>query len=245
MNDAATTGTAATQHHETPALVAALSDSALRRASNSAIFQRGRTCASSGAVDVASEEPGDTPVIRATVTGTGTEPYATEVWIHEGEVGGVCDCANAQEGWFCKHQVAVALIWRERLCGEAPIIDAQALNKVEANPKRAQTLKERQQALKEFLHSQPASVLADRLLGLGDRDLPMPNWGARRSRTTRDCRRICCAVASAMAGSRRLLRCGAGGSTTCRASSITTMSSRLVLQRRAIPWPCEPSCRRS
>jgi uncharacterized Zn finger protein len=121
MNDDAATGTAATQHHETPALVAALSDSALRRASNSAIFQRGRTYASSGAVDVASEEPGDTPAIYATVTGT--EPYATEVWIHEGEVGGTCDCANAQEGWFCKHQVAVALIWRERLSGEAPIID--------------------------------------------------------------------------------------------------------------------------
>jgi hypothetical protein len=32
-----------TPHHETPALIAALSDSALRRVSSAAIFQRGKT----------------------------------------------------------------------------------------------------------------------------------------------------------------------------------------------------------
>src|SRR5574337_1564431 len=50
-----------TPHHETPALIAALSDGALRRASSAAIFQRGKTYATSGAVQVLSEEPGDTP----------------------------------------------------------------------------------------------------------------------------------------------------------------------------------------
>jgi uncharacterized Zn finger protein len=167
MNDATATGIAAAQCPETPAEVVALSDGALRHASSSAIFQRGRTYASSGAVDVTSEEPGYTPAIYATVSGI--EPYSTEVWIHDGEVGGTCDCANAQEGWFCKHQVALALVWRERLSGGAPLIGEQARENVEVSAKRAQTVEDRQQALKEFLHSQPAAILADSLLGLADR----------------------------------------------------------------------------
>jgi hypothetical protein len=61
-----------TPHHETPALIAALSDSALRRASSAAIFQRGKTYATSGAVQVLSEEPGDTPAIYAQVAGSDT-----------------------------------------------------------------------------------------------------------------------------------------------------------------------------
>ena len=155
-------------HHETPALVAALSDRALRGASSAAIFQRGRIYANSGAVDVMSEEPGDTPAIYATVTGT--EPYSTEVWIHDGEVGGTCDCANAQDGWFCKHQVALGLVWRERLGGELPAIDEQARKEVQATSKRAKTVKDRRQALHDFLHSRSAATLADRLLDLADRD---------------------------------------------------------------------------
>jgi uncharacterized Zn finger protein len=156
------------QHDEIPSLVAALSDSALRSASSSATFQRGRTYASSGAVEVQSEEPGDTPAIHATVNGT--EPYSTEVWVHDGEVGGACDCPSAQEGWFCKHQIALALVWRERLSGAAPAIDAEARSKVQASAKRARTVKDRRQALHDFLHSRSAATLADRLVDLADRD---------------------------------------------------------------------------
>jgi hypothetical protein len=156
------------QHDETPSLVAALSDSALRRASSSATFQRGSTYASSGAVEVRSEERGDTPAIYATVNGT--EPYSTEVWFHDGEVGGTCDCPSAQEGWCCKHQVALALVWRERLTGTAPAIDEEARRKVQASVKRALTVRDRRQALHDFLHSRSAATLADRLLDLADRD---------------------------------------------------------------------------
>lgn len=157
-----------TPHHETPALIAALSDSALRRASSAAIFQRGKTYATSGAVQVLSEEPGDTPAIYAQVAGSDT--YETEVWIHEGEVEGACDCANAQDGWFCKHQVALALVWRERLSGEAPAVDDEARMTVQAGAKRARTVQDRRQALQEFLQAQGAAVLAGRLLDLADRD---------------------------------------------------------------------------
>jgi len=85
----------AVRHHETPAQVAELSDAMLKCASGSTVFQRGRAYASSssGAVQLGSEEPGKTPVIHATVQGT--EPYATEVWIDEGEVTGSCDCGHA------------------------------------------------------------------------------------------------------------------------------------------------------
>ena len=67
-----------TLRYETPALIAALSYSALRHASSTAIFQRGKAYAGCGAVRVLSEESGDTPAIYAAVTGTDT--YAAEVW---------------------------------------------------------------------------------------------------------------------------------------------------------------------
>ena len=130
-----------TPHQETAALIAALSDNALRRASSAAIFQRGKTYATSGAVQVQSEEPGDTPAIYAQVIGGNT--YETEVWIHEGKVEGACDCANAQDGWFCKHQVALALVWRDRLSGEVPAVDDEARMKVQAGVKRARTAQDR------------------------------------------------------------------------------------------------------
>lgn len=157
-----------TPHHETPALIAALSDSALRRASSAAIFQRGKTYAGSGAVQVLSEEPGDTPAIYAQVTGG--DIYATEVWIHEGEVDGACDCANAQDGWFCKHQVALALVWCDRLSGAVRPIDDEARMTVLAGANRARTVQDRRQALQDFLQAQDAAVLAGRLLDLADRD---------------------------------------------------------------------------
>lgn len=157
-----------TPHLETSALIAALSDSALRRASSAAVFQRGKTYATSGAVQVLSEEPGDTPAIYAQVAGSDT--YETEVWIHEGEVAGACDCANAQDGWFCKHQVALALVWRDRLSGEAPAVDDEARMKVQASVKRARTVQDRRQALQDFLQAQDAAVLAGRLLDLADCD---------------------------------------------------------------------------
>ena len=90
------TGIAESEHHEASVAIAALSDGALRHACNSTVFQRGETCAASGAVAVTSEEPGSTPTIRATVAGT--EPYCTEVWIHDGNLGGDCTCAHAQDG---------------------------------------------------------------------------------------------------------------------------------------------------
>ena len=147
---------------------AALGDAALEQASSAAIFQRGRTYASAGAVQVLSEDPMPEPALHARVAGT--ELYATEVWIENDAVAGDCDCPNAADGWFCKHQVAVALVWRDRLAGTVPAIDEAARRKVEASARRAQTLKDKRQALHDFLHGLEASALADKLLDFADRD---------------------------------------------------------------------------
>lgn len=146
----------------------ALSDDALRRASGDAIFQRGRVYATSGAVAAMSEDPMPEPALHAHVFGTST--YATEVWIENDDVAGSCDCPSAADGWFCKHQVAVAIVWRARLTGSELVIDEEAQKKVRASAKRAQTMKDKHQALHDFLRGQESSALADKLMEIADRD---------------------------------------------------------------------------
>jgi uncharacterized Zn finger protein len=145
-----------------------LSDASLRQASSAAIFQRGKNYAASGAVDVTSEDPMPEPALHAQVSGT--EIYTTEVWMEDDAVAGDCDCPNAAEGWFCKHQVAVALVWRDRLSGKTPVIDEALHEKLQTGAKRARTVKDKRQALADFLRGQDAPALADKLLEFADRD---------------------------------------------------------------------------
>jgi hypothetical protein len=148
--------------------VRALSDASLRQASSAAIFQRGKTYAASGAVEVVDEDPMPEPALHAQVSGT--ETYTTDVWIEDDTVVGSCDCPNAEDGWFCKHQVAVALVWRDRRAGHAAPIDASARESVHSSGKRARTVEDKRQALHDFLRGQEVSTLADKLLEFADRD---------------------------------------------------------------------------
>jgi hypothetical protein len=154
------------------ALLDALSDGALKGASNATVFKRGQSYAQSDAVQVVEQEDGPVPAARATVVGT--QPYDVEVWVDEDAVGGQCDCPNAEDGWFCKHQVALAMVWRGLLGGEAPAPDETARAKVAAATataaRRARTIEDRREALAEFLRGQDAQVMAQRLLELADRD---------------------------------------------------------------------------
>lgn len=143
-----------------------LSDATLMHASSAKIFERGETYASSGAVSIVGEQGDPQPAIHAEVAGT--QIYMTSVRIEDGDVAGSCDCPSADDGWFCKHQVAVALIWRHRLSGTEPVVDEAARRKVEASAKRAQTVKHRREALQEFLRCQPATALAQRLIDLAE-----------------------------------------------------------------------------
>ena len=143
-----------------------LSDAALVQASSSKIFERGKTYASAGVVSIVGEDKEPRPAIHAAVAGTST--YTTDVWIEDGGAVGSCDCPNGADGWFCKHQVAVALVWRSRLSGTELAVDESARKKVQASAKRAQTVENRRKALQEFLRSQPAPVLAEKLIDLAE-----------------------------------------------------------------------------
>ena len=143
-----------------------LSDAALIQASSPKTFERGKTYASAGAISILAEESEPRPAIYAEVAGTRT--YTTTVWIEDANAAGSCDCPNADDGWFCKHQVAVALVWRSRLSGIELPVDEAARKKVQASAKRAQTVENRRIALREFLRSQPAPVLAEKLIDLGE-----------------------------------------------------------------------------
>jgi hypothetical protein len=147
---------------------AELEDAALRGASSKAVFERGGTYARSGAVSALTPLTGSDPGVRARVAGT--RPYEVEVWLAEGNVEGSCDCPNGSDGWFCKHQVAVALVWRDELAGREPTLDPAAQKNVQATAKRAQTVRDRRQALAEFLNRQSAADLAARLMALADRE---------------------------------------------------------------------------
>jgi len=148
--------------------VRALSDASLKRSCSAAIFQRGKTYAAAGAVDVVDEDPMPEPALRAQVSGT--EIYTTEVWIEDDAVAGSCDCPNAEDGWFCKHQVAVALVWRDRRAGETTPIEESAREAVRSSVKRARSAQDKRQALHDFLHGQAVSALAGKLLEFADRD---------------------------------------------------------------------------
>lgn len=146
----------------------ALSDASLKEASSATIFRRGQTYAASGAVEVTEEDPLPEPALHAQVMGS--EMYATEVWIEGDAIAGSCDCPNAEDGWFCKHQVAVAIVWRERLAGTSPSLDEVVQKKVQAGAKRVHTAKDKPQALHDFLHGAERAALADKLLDLAERD---------------------------------------------------------------------------
>ena len=104
----------------------------------------------------------------------GPTTYTTEVCIEDDAVAGSCDCPNAEDGWFCKHQAAVALVWRDRLAGHAtpiaPSVRTPSVRKPVPGVKRARTAEEKRQALHDFLHGQEVATLADKLLELADRD---------------------------------------------------------------------------
>lgn len=143
------------------AWVDALSDSSLMHVSDIEVFFRGKTCAASGAVKRVSEDSQPRPLLRAQVAGP--ETCTAEVWIEGDAIAGYCDCADADEGWFCEHQVAVALVWRDR---RAARVARAAPVAVAAPPAE----KDPQQALYDFLHGLDAPALAAKLLEFADHD---------------------------------------------------------------------------
>ncbi len=146
--------------------LAALSDSALLAQAGPSVLARGQTYASSGAIRdpaIPPLEPDEAIALEGVVDGT--KRYHTRVWVdaHDGMLSGDCDCPHADDGYFCKHQVAMALTLRGIMGGEAPKPDPAATKKVAAAAKRAETQAKNREALQQFLRQQSAAALAERL----------------------------------------------------------------------------------
>ncbi len=107
-----------------------------------------------------------TPTIRAQIQGT--ELYQTQMSFEEQGLVGDCSCPHAADGYFCKHQVALTLIWRALIAGQKLPVDSAAQKKVAAVAKRAATSLENTKTLQAFVHAQSAPDLANKLLEWAD-----------------------------------------------------------------------------
>jgi tetratricopeptide (TPR) repeat protein len=149
-----------------------LSDTSLRDFAGDKVFARGQSYAASGAVQALEDLP-PTPdhLMGARAMVHGTELYNTEVWwLPDDDLMGDCDCPHGQDGFFCKHQVALAMVWRAQLGGGAVATDPDAAKKVQAAAKRAQTRANNIETLRQFVFAQKAEDLAALLWRMADWD---------------------------------------------------------------------------
>lgn len=148
------------------ACLAALADDRLAEETYPVIMARGRDILKSGAIrrPVLSHPTAGELALLATIVGT--EPYQVGVMLAgmPVELEASCTCPHAEDGFFCKHQVALALQLRATLGGETIEVDAQAARKRAAAAKRAATTAAKTAALRDFLAAQPAEALAERLM---------------------------------------------------------------------------------
>jgi len=133
-----------------------LSDTTLQAHSGKTVFARGQTYAVNGSVRVLEETP-----TSITAQVQGTETYRTRVAIHRTQrLEATCTCPHANDGYFCKHKVALCLIWRAKLGGTAPVVDEEVLRKATQAAQRTQKKAEQRAALQRFVQEQSAEDLA-------------------------------------------------------------------------------------
>ena len=169
---------------DTSRWVDALSDAVLQGLAGEAVFHRGEGYARDGSVrepEMSPLEEGERIALEAAVQGS--ERYEVRVAIgRHDQLQGRCDCPHAGDGFFCKHQVALSLVLRGVLLGEAPNGGELTHTESPAN-KRAQTQARKAIDLQAFLKAQPADALAGRLWdwAQGDRKLmaDLKAWAAQ------------------------------------------------------------------
>ena len=152
-----------------------LSDVSLHEMAGDAVFERGKAYFRDEAVELVRD--GGT---SATFEARGTQRYAVELYFEDLGLHVDCTCPHAQDGNFCKHMVAAALVWRRSFSGEDmnPGEDASAAAAAApAKPtkpastsatqarmtKAVQTRVAHTEALRSFLLQQSAPALAARL----------------------------------------------------------------------------------
>lgn len=132
------------------ALRSALTPASLRKRAGAVTYERGEAYAASGrVVSLDLTARGLTGIVE------GSEPYDVALIVEGDEVGGACDCPQGEDGWFCKHQVALALAWLDEPSGT-----------VGRRPSAPVSTDE----LRRYLEGVEQSRLVDLLLGQADRD---------------------------------------------------------------------------
>ena len=158
-----------------------LSDASLRDLAGLKTFERGQEYWRSDRVELVRDEG-----LSAFFEAQGTQRYQVRLYFEDPGLHTDCTCPHAQDGNFCKHMVAAALLWRSHLGGDdtaapvsAPLAAAVSAPAKDATvtlarmAKAAQTRAATSQALQDFLQAQPAAALASRLWQRAkeDRDL--------------------------------------------------------------------------
>jgi hypothetical protein len=134
-----------------------LSDTSLRDAAGALVYERGLAYAADNRVRLLRDDGAG-----ATFDVIGTRTYRIELYFEDLGLHVDCTCPHAQEGSFCKHMVAAAVMWRQHLGGgEAP--KPQAAPPDARSSKAAQTRAANRERLKAFVYAQPAVELANRL----------------------------------------------------------------------------------
>lgn len=120
-----------------------LGDYNLRLTAGKPMFKRAVAYVKDGRVRITGVSP-DGVVARV----QGTERYRVELSWRAGRMAFSCDCYMGEHGFFCKHCVAAAIVWRDRdPADDAPYAD-----------------------LREYLQSLPATRLADLLIERAGQD---------------------------------------------------------------------------
>lgn len=149
----------------------ALSDAALLKLAGPATFKRSHTYLHNGAISEPELSYPDAVSVLLQADVQGTELYSTRLRVStDGQIEGDCDCPHADDGYFCKHQVALGLHLRGLLGGGVPELDAEAQKKIAASAKRVQTRADQRTALLQFLHTQTAETLAKKLWEIAEYD---------------------------------------------------------------------------
>jgi hypothetical protein len=107
----------------------------------------------------------------------GKSMLAMRVWIQGDALAGACSCSHGKAGRFCMHQVAAAIVWRQRLAGVEPQIDAQSRKMVLARARHDAEVRQRHARLRALLRCVDTTVLASRLLECPGQWLPNSSDG--------------------------------------------------------------------
>lgn len=145
----------------TPFSAAALDQTFLLRITTPAYYARGLAYADRERVTLETVESS-----RVSAQVIGSEEYAVELAWRDGALHGQCDCPIGQCGDFCKHQVAVAIIWA-RTTATAP---APASKRGKRGAAAAPASDSPEQVLRQWLSTQPQQALQALLLELADND---------------------------------------------------------------------------